>query len=280
MEADTCIVATIAPEATLKSFHVRKFIEKKLKDNIKILMKNNLIELITIDNIGARYAIETSDNKKAFELLKKCFGIYSLSFTQKVAYKKLSDIVSVAPKYFNHQTGTFAIKGKSYSKEFSSKQLEEECGGAILDSFPNLKVNLSSPQNILYCINSKKYAYFFTEKVVGAKGMPVGSQGAVVLICSGKKDEKLALLLMQNGCVVKTIDGKIENVSEWNSYMSLNEIDFDNAKKLFSERRINAFFTSLTDTEKIQKMSELAGTKVFAPLIIDSYIVPEFEKFN
>jgi hypothetical protein len=85
---------------------------------------------------------------------------------------------------------------------------------------------------------------------------------------------------MQNGCVVKTIDGKIENVSEWNSYMSLNEIDFDNAKKLFSERRINAFFTSLTDTEKIQKMSELAGTKVFAPLIIDSYIVPEFEKFN
>ena len=274
MVEQTCIIATIAPEATLKSPPVRKFIEKKLKDNIKLLMKNNSITVETIDNIGARYAIETSNNEKAFELLKKCFGIDSLSFTHKISYKTLEDITAKAPKYFSFEEGSFAVKGKSYSKDFSSKKLEEECGGTIIAARPKITVNLSKPENTLHCIATKKYAYFFSEKIPGAKGMPVGTQGAVALICSGKKDEKLAWLLMQNGCSVKPINGKLKSLTEWNSSISIKQITIEEAKSMFLERWIGAFFTSLTDPLEIAKISQKIGTKAFSPLIIDSYKTP------
>lgn len=274
MEEQSCVIVTIAPEATLKSFHVRKFIEKKLKENIKVLLKNNLIEIKKIENIGARYAIETNNNKKAFDLLKKCFGIHYLSFAQKTSYTSLGEISEFAKNYFPFNAGTFAIKGKSYSKEFNSKKLEEECGGAILEKNRGLKVDLSKPEHTLFCIVSKKTAYFFLEKIVGAKGMPVGSQGTVALICSGKKSEKLAWLLMQNGCAIKTIGFSLPKLSEWASFIHIKQVSFDEAKQLFIEQRINGFFTSEIKQEKISGFSEKIGTKVFSPLIIDSYKTP------
>jgi tRNA uracil 4-sulfurtransferase len=274
MEEQLCIIVTIAPEVTLKSFHVRKFIEKKLKENIKVLLKNNSIKIKKIENIGARYAIETNDNKKAFELLKKCFGIYYLAFAQKISYNTLEEISGFAKNYFPFNNGTFAVKGKSYSKEFNSKKLDEECGGAILEKNQALKVNLSKPEHTIFCIVSKKTAYFFLKKIVGAKGMPVGSQGTIALICSGQKSEKLAWLLMQNGCAIKTIGASLPKLNEWASFISIKQVSFDEAKQLFNEKRIMAFFTSETKHEKICDFSEKLGTKVFSPLIIDSYKTP------
>jgi tRNA uracil 4-sulfurtransferase len=274
MDSNTCIIATIAPEVTLKSFHVRKFIEKKLKENIKLLMKNNSIIIKKIENIGARYSIETNNDKKAFELLKNCFGIYFLSLAHKIKYNSLEEICQFSANYFCYDQGTFAVKAKSYSKDFSSKKIEECCGGAILDLKPKLKVNLSAPKNILYCIVNKKIAYFFLERIVGARGMPVGSQGTVALICSGKKDEKLGFLLMQNGCCVKSINKSIDSLNSWNSSILLKQISFADAKKLFFERRIGAFFTTFTDSKKLDELSKKVGVKVFSPLIIDSYKTP------
>ena len=265
-----CIIATIAPEATLKSFHVRKFIEKKLRENIRTLLKNKKIKVELIENVGSRFVISCEQPKDAFLALKKCFGIYGLSLAQKETLVELGEISEKAGEISDFHDGSFAVKGKSYSTKFKSKQLEEECGGKILEKNPKLKVNLSKPDNTLFCITSKTATYYYIEKVLGAKGMPVGSQGRVEII---SPNEKLGWLLMKNGCSI-TADKKLDKLKEWNSLEEIKLTSIEKAKTLYTERKITAFFTAETNQTKIDEISKKLGTKVFAPLILEKTKTP------
>jgi len=269
-----CVIVTNAPEISLKSTQVRRYMEKRLRANIKDSLKENIVSFEKVYLLGARFVIETSEPEKVLEVLNKCFGIHSLALAQKEKITKLGDITKVCGQVIKGKfvKGTFKIEGKSYSKEFNSKTLEEECGGAVLETMPNLKVKLKNPDNLVYIIVQKE-SYFYFEKIKGARGLPIGSQGKVVIINRNKQDDlKLGWLLLKNGCMIRSISEL--DLKDWNNFVQVKIVSMEKAKYLYETKNVLAFFSSEPNPEKVKELNEELGVKVFTPLILNQAKTP------
>ena len=276
-----CVIALVAPEACLKSDKVKEFIETRLKGNIVLLLKSKELSYSSIEVFAGRVLIRSTEAKNIIKALKKCFGIHALFAAQEVKFETLKDLCKqVVPLCSAVTNGTFAVRGKSFSFDFKSRQLNETLGGALLEAHPKLKVNLDSPKHEVHCLAFKNKAYIYFESVPGASGMPVGSQGKAVLLCKvGKKSfpakdcSALAWLLMRSGLkvfVVGVKSGAFAKLSEWNSGKTLTEISFEQAKGFYSEGEVFAFFSpakKLGEAEGVSKSLELGGAKAFAPCL-------------
>ncbi|MFA5357314.1 MAG: THUMP domain-containing protein [archaeon] len=274
-----CVIVTIAPETSLKTFFVRRFIEKKLRENIRDLLKANGVEFHGISGLGARFLIGSSKPEKVAAALKKCFGIHAISIAQRTNFTSVEVLsekgVEISKEIISK--GTFAVRAKSHLKEISSKEIDCLMGEKILFANKKLKVNLSKPDNTVHCIVWGEEAFFYFDSDAGAGGFPVGSQGAIALILSGKAKKDLALgwLLMRSGCKVLPVTEKkfsktFGKLREWNSLNNFKEISVEEAKKRFEEGRILAFFSSETAANRIEKINFSIGEKVFAPFILNS----------
>jgi adenylyl- and sulfurtransferase ThiI len=279
-----CVIVTIAPEVSLKTFFVRRFIEKKLRENIKAALKEKKVSFDSIELFGARYVISSGEPKKVFSALKKCFGIYLISPAQKVPFNNLEGLSEKGAEISKSvlKKGTFAVKGKSYSNDFSSKDIENLLGAKILSQNKRLEVSLSKPDKVCHCISGNGKAFFYFEVEKGADGFPVGSQGCVALIPSKKNSGNLgvAWLLMRSGCRVVIADncnfsekcfGKLK---EWNSFKELKKVSIDECRRRCEAGRITAVFTSEADLRKISELNKIFGAKVFAPLLFNSSKTP------
>ena len=159
-----CVIALIAPEISIKSSFVRSFMVNKLKKNIILYLDHFGLEYENIYYVAGRLISPTKDPKKVLSVLKNCFGVLSLCPAQSFEFDSLNDICSkvggIIEGRFSNES--FAIRGKSFSKKFSSKKLEEELGGVVLNSFPKMKVKLKNPDKEVFCIvqNKNSFVYF------------------------------------------------------------------------------------------------------------------------
>jgi len=93
--------------------------------------------------------------------------------------------------------GTFKIEARRTDKSFplDSYALRCECGRAVLDGVPGLKVDVHRPDDVIYIeIREKAYIYSNTQKGLG--GLPVGTAGRGLLLLSGGIDSPTAGFLM------------------------------------------------------------------------------------
>jgi len=272
-----CVVVLLAPELTLKSAAVRAFMQARLKKNILLCLTNKAVPFSKMIFMGGRYLVYSPKPKEVVEVLEKCFGVHALYLAQEIAFSTLKDIQRTAAEVSmdSIKEGTFAIRGKSFSKEFSSKKLEEELGGALLDAHPTLKVKLKNPEHELYCLTHKDKAIFYFKEVPAARGMPLGSQGRAGLIVEGYENKdlvKLGLLLMKTGCCLITVgteEREIKELEEWNSFQRIKFAPFERAKEYYSHEGVRAFFSPARTIKEANRDSELVGVKVFAPFLID-----------
>ncbi|MCX6801296.1 MAG: THUMP domain-containing protein [Candidatus Diapherotrites archaeon] len=279
-----CVIVTIAPEVSLKTFFVRRFIEKKLRENIKAALKEKKVSFDSIELFGARYVISSGEPKKVLGALKKCFGIYLISLAQKVPFNNLDRLSEKGAEISKSvlEKGTFAVKGKSYSNDFSSKDIENLLGAKILSQNKRLKVSLSKPDKVCHCISGNGKAFFYFEVEKGANGFPVGSQGCVAFIPSKKNSENLrvAWLLMRSGCRVVIASpenfpgAELKKLAEWNSFENLKKVSIDECRRRCEAWRITAFFTPETDLKKIHELNKIFGAKVFAPQLFNPSKTP------
>jgi len=271
-----CVVVLLAPELTLKSAAVRAFMQARLKKNILLCLKNKEVPFSKMVFMGGRYLVYSTDPMRAVLVLGKCFGVHALYLAQESTFTNLDEIAKKAADVSmdSIKEGTFAIRGKSFTKEFSSKKLEEELGGALLDAHPALKVKLKNPEQELYCLTHKDKAIFYFKELPAARGMPLGSQGRAGLIVDNydKKDlVKLGLLLMKTGCcliVVGSEEYTIKELEEWNSFQRLKFAPFNKAKEYYAHEGIRAFFSPARTIEEARRDLELVGVKVFAPFLV------------
>jgi hypothetical protein len=82
-----------------------------------------------------------------------------------------------------------------------------------------------------------------------------------------KNSQRLVFSLLRTGCKVSVIGSELNALSQYNNYEIPRVISLDEAKSLFKDGRILAFFSDSEDTKLAEKDSLLIGTKVFAPLI-------------
>jgi hypothetical protein len=273
MFSPNCVVALLAPEMAIKSSAVRVFMQQRLKKNVLLCLKNNGLKPERIVFLWGRFLIFSKTPVQVIEILKKCFGVHALYLAEERIFSSFEELENISVDVCSGrlEDGSFAVRGKSFVKDFSSKRLEEELGAALLRAFPKLKVNLGSPQKELFCVVDKNKVVLFFERVLAAQGMPVSSQGKAALLVDGyyKKDlVELGLFLLKSGCSLLLVGSKaieLKELFEWNSFQKVKFVPIEVAKEYYSHEGIRAFFSPARTVKQAEQDSVLVGVKCFAP---------------
>jgi thiamine biosynthesis protein ThiI len=184
-------------EITIRGFHTRRKFEKLLLRNIHDALRSNGIEY-SVKKEGGRIFVYSNDEFRAAQVLRRIFGVKSLSRAQEVEFESLSDLVEKAAAYFSS-----TVKGKSFavrarragSHPFTSLDVERELGARLLRE-GGLRVDLENPEVTAYVEVRGKRAYLFTEIIEAYGGLPIGSEGKVIALVSGGFDSAVAAWYM------------------------------------------------------------------------------------
>jgi len=92
---------------------------------------------------------------------------------------------------------TFKVEAKRGVKSFpmNSPEICTELGGRILETFPELAVDVHNPEFVLY-VEVRESIYIYCEKIYGHRGLPVGTSGKGMLLLSGGIDSPVAGYMM------------------------------------------------------------------------------------
>lgn len=176
----------------------RGYFESALAKNIRTALENFKFEFVRAQN---RFLIEDYDEAYETDIidkLTKIFGIHSVSVAVKVKSTE-EELEKAAVLMMKDKSGTFRVTVNRADKKIqkSSMELAAQLGGAVLESNPNLTVNLHVFDTDLYVdIRENGLSYLFTDKIMGAGGMPVGTAGAGMVLLSGGIDSPVAAYMM------------------------------------------------------------------------------------
>jgi tRNA uracil 4-sulfurtransferase len=191
-------------EIGIKSPTVRRRFEKRLISNIKSLMEGE------INLTQGRIFFYPKNHQKALESLGKIFGVVSYSPTifTTTDFKSIKETLLI---YINEllksnllsSEKSFAIKCRRIGKhEFTSQEMAAYCGSVVVEE-TGAPVNLSVPDLKIYVEVREDKTYIFHQKIPGLGGLPIGTQGKVVVLLSDGIDSPVAaFLMMKRGCAV------------------------------------------------------------------------------
>ena len=153
---------------------------------------------------------ENFDLPRAIEAAKKVFGIASV-VPAAPCEKNFEAICEMAVSYLGDQlknAKTFKCEAKRADKKFSmqSPELCRELGGYILSKYPHLKVDVKNPELVVTAEVRDFAAYVHGGRIVGAGGMPVGSNGKATLLLSGGIDSPVAgFMVTKRGVALEAV---------------------------------------------------------------------------
>lgn len=193
-------------ELGLKSPKVRKRFQNKLVRNIQDSFLQHKVECM-IDSLWGRIIVHTNDTDKGANILKKVFGISSISIAEP-GTGGMKEIIESVIKYSETRlksNSTFAIRARRYgNQDFTSLDLAEKLGESILNHFDdlNLKVKLKKPDTEIFVEVRNEQFYIFSVKIPGVGGFPIGTQGRILGIYENKDSLLAWWLMMKRGATI------------------------------------------------------------------------------
>ncbi len=154
--------------------------------------------------------LEEVDLDEALRRLETVFGIGALQRAA-VFEKDFEQIKTQGVPYLKEaleNVRSFKVEAKRSDKAFAMKtpEIQNELGGAILEAYPHLSVDVHNPQVTVMCEIRDKGAYVSAMRITGAGGIPVGSSGKALLLLSGGIDSPVAGYMMaKRGLIVDGI---------------------------------------------------------------------------
>ncbi len=140
----------------------------------------------------------------------KVFGIVAICRAA-VCDKSMDSILETVRAYVPpHLVGkrTFKVEAKRSDKSFplDSLQIAAAAGGAVLEAYPSIRVDVHEP-DITVKVEVREFgAYVHPGPVKGAGGMPVGTNGHGLLLLSGGIDSPVAGYMMaKRGLTIEAI---------------------------------------------------------------------------
>lgn len=176
----------------------RHMFENALRDQIKLRL-SRLGQYAVIREQG-RILIECEDGydyDETIEALSKIFGIWGISPAVVVESTKWEDIVKSVFEYINEcfeeKNFTFKVYAKRADKKYpmTSPDICREMGAAILNEYPELKVDVHNP-DVMITIEVRHRTYVYSKSIKGPGGMPSGTSGRATLLLSGGIDSPVA----------------------------------------------------------------------------------------
>ena len=195
----------------------RSYFERMFSVNLERALKGIRHEL---HRTSGRYLIAEFPKERTEEILSRVsrvFGVHSYS----LGYRVPNDMESIwsAAQAIMPREGTFKVETHRADKKYplTSMQINAEIGGRILGANPKLKVDVHSPQHVVYLdVRENGTALAFGSFEEGSGGMPVGTSGKGLLLISGGIDSPVAGHMMAKR-------GMTVNYLHFHSYPYTNE---------------------------------------------------------
>ena len=142
-------------------------------------------------------ALTEFDFDEVVEHLQRVFGISGMCpvvYVEDEGFEKLCEtVIKYVDDVYPDKNKTFKVVSrrtrKNYPKE--SMQINMDMGAAILNAYPEMKVDVHHP-DIMLNIEVREKIYIYSEIIPGLGGMPVGTGGKAMLLLSGGIDSPVA----------------------------------------------------------------------------------------
>jgi thiamine biosynthesis protein ThiI len=187
-------------EITLKDSWTRNNWERILAGNIAFSLQRAGVEH-KLERGEGRIFVHTSD-PLASEIVAQVFGVVSTSPAVTVA----SDLVEISRAAVEMASqakpSTFAIRPRRSGVSFSSEMIGRVVGEAVRVATQSA-VDLDKPELEIFVEARKNRSFIFCKVMKGVGGLPLGSQGKMLVLISGGIDSPVAAwMMMKRGCPV------------------------------------------------------------------------------
>lgn len=196
-------------ELGIKSPPVRRRFERVLQENIEHAFETERLDCI-VERVRGRFLVHSSDLPRALRILRKIFGLTSVS-PAVVRPSKLDELLPKIGEYYEAVAAempgirSFAIRARrTGSHSYSSQDVAREGGGAVLAAphGAHLKVDLGKPDLEISIEVRDDKAYLFHTTVRAPGGLPMGSQGRVAVLLKDLHSLVAAWLMLKRGCTI------------------------------------------------------------------------------
>ena len=173
--------------------------EEALAQQVKYALKRCEGEFKVTRTEGRIYvhALSEFDYDEIVDNLKTVFGVSAICPVVAVSDEGFDElaktVVDYVDKVYPDKNMTFKVQARRARKNYplNSMELNMELGAAVLDAYPEMKVDVHSPQMRLY-VEIRERIYIYSIEIPGPGGMPVGSNGKAMLLLSGGIDSPVA----------------------------------------------------------------------------------------
>ncbi len=137
------------------------------------------------------------DYDDTIEALKRVFGIAGICPMVQIEDKDYENLKKSVVEYMDQvypdKNLTFKVDARRGDKNYpvSSEQINRDMGEAILEAFPEMKVDVHHPQ-VLLRVEVRQKINLFSLIIPGPGGMPIGTNGKAMLLLSGGIDSPVA----------------------------------------------------------------------------------------
>ncbi len=173
--------------------------EEALAQQVKYALKRCEGEFKVTRTDGRIYihALSEFDYDETVDSLKTVFGVSGICpviHVEDEGYENLArTLTAYVDEVYKDKNITFKVHARRARKNYpmDSMELNRELGGAVLEAFPEMKVDVHEPDVMLH-VEIREKIYIYSIEIPGPGGMPVGSNGKAMLLLSGGIDSPVA----------------------------------------------------------------------------------------
>lgn len=188
----------------------KKMFTQKLASNIKKALVD-FPQVKVIPDYDFMYLdLHEEPEEAVIEKVKPIFGIQSISPVyivekdMEVAKKVVLDLLS--QEDLEGKTFKIMTRRSDHTFEMDTNQINLFLGDAVLEAFPDIKVQLKQPDITVRIDVRREHLMVSLKTIQGAGGLPVGTSGRVMLMLSGGIDSPVAgYLAMKRGMEIQCV---------------------------------------------------------------------------
>ena len=151
------------------------------------------------------------DYEETVDSLRKVFGIVGICPVVRKPVREIGelkkDIVTYVGQMYPEGDKTFKVEARRANKRYPMNSMEINCelGEAVLDAYPEMKVDVHNP-DVRLNVEIREEVYIYSEIIPGPGGMPVGTNGSAMLLLSGGIDSPVAgYMIAKRGVEIEAV---------------------------------------------------------------------------
>ena len=275
-------------EISTKGKNRKQFISR-LRENIRFVFQD-VTDLRIRSEHDRMYLRSSHEHEMAIllERLPRVFGIQSFSPVAecKTDLQEMKALAVKVVEGIDYKGKTFKVNvRRAYKKfELGTYELNRDLAGHVLTTLPGMTVQMKNPEIELVVEVRENGTYMMVEKIPGATGLPVGSNGKALLLLSGGIDSPVAAyFIMKRGVRIEAIhffsppftsDQSLEKVkdlcqqiSQFGGKVRLHIIPFTEIQQTI-QQNVPENVTMTSTRRMMMKISDLVRKEIDAKVLV------------